>query len=164
MTPWTIITPTKLPCPWNSTGKKTEVGSHTLLKGIFPTQDSCIKGRFFTICATREATLRPHLPVSPSISWIPTFTFQFPMIKRTSFLVLVLEVLVGLPRTCRLQLLWCQWLGHRLGLPWYWMVCLGNKQASFCRFWGCPQVLHFELFYWLWGLRTSFLLRDSRPQ
>ena len=34
-----------------------------------------------------------------------------------------------------------------------WMVCLGNKQRSFCRFWECIQVLHFALFCWLrWPL------------
>ena len=30
----------------------------------------------------------------------------------------------------QLQLLQCYWLGHRLGLPWYWMVCLGNRDHS----------------------------------
>ena len=38
-------------CPWNSPGKNTGVGSHSLLQGIFPTWDrmcvSCIAGRFF---------------------------------------------------------------------------------------------------------------------
>ena len=58
------------------------------------------------------------------------------------FLVLVLEGLVGLHRTSTLQLLQHQWLGNRLGLLWYWMVCLGNKPKSFCHFWGCTQVLH----------------------
>ena len=43
------------------------------------------------------------------------------------FKVLVLEGLVGLHKTVQLQLLQCYWLGHRLGLLWYWMVCLGNK-------------------------------------
>ena len=41
------------------------------------------------------------------------------------FWVLVLESLEGVQRT--VQLLWHYWLGHRLGLLWYWMVCLGNK-------------------------------------
>ena len=27
-------------CPWNSPGKNTRVGSHSLLQGIFPTQES----------------------------------------------------------------------------------------------------------------------------
>ena len=49
----------RLLCPWNSPGKNTGVGSHSLLQGIFQprdwTQVSCIAGRFFTIWATREA-------------------------------------------------------------------------------------------------------------
>ena len=32
--------PTRLLCPWDSPGKNTGVGSHSLLQGIFPTQDS----------------------------------------------------------------------------------------------------------------------------
>ena len=51
---------------------------------------------------------------------------------------------IGLHRTGQLQpLLQHQWLGHRLGLMWCWMVCLGNEQRLFCLFWGCTQVLHF---------------------
>ena len=69
------------------------------------------------------------------------------------FWVLVLEGLVGLHRTVQLQLLQHYWSGHRLRLPWYWMVCLENEQRSFCRFWDCIQVLHFGLFCWpLWLL------------
>jgi len=44
-------------------------------------------------------------------------------------------VLVGLHRTVQLQLMQCYWSGHRLGLLYYWMVCLGNKQRSCCHFW-----------------------------
>ena len=58
------------------------------------------------------------------------------------FWVLVLEDLVGLHRTTQLQLLQHYWSGHRLRLLWYWMVCLGNEQRSFCYFWDCIQVLH----------------------
>ena len=70
--------------------------------------------------------------------------------------VLVLEGLVGLHRTVQLQLLQHYWSGHILGLPWYWMVCLGIEQRSFCHFWDCTQVLHFRLFCWLWGLLHFF--------
>ena len=42
------------------------------------------------------------------------------MIKRTSFLVLVLEGLVGLHRL--ILLLHHQWLGHRLELLWCWFA------------------------------------------
>ena len=56
---------------------------------------------------------------------------------------------IGLHRTVQLQLLQHYWLGYRLRLLWYWMVCLGNKQRSFRHFWDCTQVLHFRLFCWL---------------
>ena len=59
------------------------------------------------------------------------------------FWMLVLEGLVCLHRTIQLQLLQHYWLGYRLGLLWYWMVCLGNKQRLFCLFWDCIQVLNF---------------------
>ena len=72
------------------------------------------------------------------------------------FLVLVLKGLVGLHRTVQLQLLQHYWLGQRLGLLWYWMVCLGSQQRSFCHFWDCTQVLHFRIFCWLWGLLHFF--------
>ena len=43
----------QLLCPWNSPGKNTGVGSHSLLQGTFPTQGSnpapCIAGRFFMV-------------------------------------------------------------------------------------------------------------------
>ena len=72
------------------------------------------------------------------------------------FWELVLEGLVGLHRAIQLQLLQCYWLGHRLRLLWYWTVCLGNKQSSFCHFWDCTQVLHFRLLCWPWGLLHFF--------
>ena len=54
----------------------------------------------------------------------------------------------GLLRNVQFKLLQYYWLGHRFGLPWYWMVCLGNEQRSFCHFWDRIQVLHFRLFCW----------------
>ena len=61
------------------------------------------------------------------VSWLPTFAFQSPIMKRTSFLVLVLEGLVGHHRTIQLQLLWHQKFGHKLGLLSYTMICVGNE-------------------------------------
>ena len=89
---------------------------------------------------------RPNLPVTPGVSWLSTFAFQSLIMKRTSFLGVSSKGLVGLHRTVQLQVLQCYWLRYRLRLPWYWMVCLGNKQRSFCRFWDCIQVLRFRLF------------------
>ena len=91
-------------------------------------------------------TPRPNLPVTPGVSWLPTFAFQSPIMKKISFWVFVLEGLVGLHRTIQLQLFQHYGSGHRLGLLWYWMVCFGSEQRSFCNFWDCIQVLHCGLF------------------
>ena len=107
-----------------------------------------------SLCPASFCTPRSNLPVTWDISWLPTFGFQSPMMKMTSFFgVLVLEDLVGLHRIIQLQ---HYWLGHRLGLLWYWMVYLGNEPKSFCHFWDYTQVLHFRLFCWLWGLLHFF--------
>ena len=93
------------------------------------TVDSCWKRVFammnafswqnsVSLCPASFCTPRPNFPVTPGISWLPTFAFQSPMMKRTSFffffLVSVLEGLVGLQRTSQLQLLQDKCLGHRL--------------------------------------------------
>ena len=67
------------------------------------------------------------------------------------FWVLVLKDLVGLHKTIQLQFLLLTGWGI-----WYWMVCLGNEQRSFCRFWDGIQVLHFRLFCWPWWLLHFF--------
>ena len=66
--------------------------------------------------------------------YLLTFYFGIPVHRdeKTSFLVLILEGLVGLHRSIQLQLLQHSWLGHRLGLLWCWMVCPGNEPSSFC--------------------------------
>ena len=69
-----------------------------------------------SLCPASFCTSRPNLPVTPGISLLPTFAFQSPMMKSTSFLVLILEGLVDPHRTIQLQLLQHYWLGHRFGL------------------------------------------------
>ena len=96
--------------------------------------DQCVLLAKLSLCPVSFCTPRPNLPVTPGSSWLPTFAFQSPIMKRTFFSVLVLEGLVGLHRTVQLQLLQHYWLGHTLGLLWYWMVCLGNEERSFCHF------------------------------
>ena len=59
----------RLLCSWNSPGKNTGVGCHSLQGSSQPrdqTRVSCITGRFFTIWAIREALnylLKPHLQI-----------------------------------------------------------------------------------------------------
>ena len=102
-----------------------------------------------SFCPASFPIPRPNLPVTP-VSWL---LLCIPVLynEKDIFLgLLVLKGLVGLNRTVQLQFLQRYSLGHRLGLPWYWMVCLGNEQRSFCHFWDCIQVLHFGLFCWPW--------------
>ena len=53
------LEPATLLCAWDSPGKNTGVGCHSLLQRMFLTQESnpvfCIAGRYFTIWATRES-------------------------------------------------------------------------------------------------------------
>ena len=74
------------------------------------------------------------------------FAFQSPIMKRTSFLGVSSRRSCRSSRTVQLQLLQYYWSRHRLGLLWYWMVCL-EMNRSFCRFWDCIQVLHFGLLF-----------------
>ena len=39
-----------------------------------------------SLCPASFHIPRPNLPVTPGVSWLPTFTFQSPIMKRTSFL------------------------------------------------------------------------------
>ena len=116
--------------------------------------DKCIL--LAKLCPVSFCTPKPNLPVIPGISWLPTFAFQSAIMKKTSFGGVSSRGLVDLHRTIQLQLLQHYWSGHRLGLLWYWMVCLGNEQRSFSHFWDCIQVLHLGLFCWFWWLLHFF--------
>ena len=78
------------------------------------------------------------------------------------FLVLVLKGLIGLHRTVQLQLLQHYWLGHRLRLLWYWMVCLQMNRDHSVDFEIAISTVFQTLL--LIGMATPFLLRDSCPQ
>ena len=90
-----------------------------------------------SLCPVSFCIPRPNLPVTPGVSWLPTFAFQSPIMKRISFGGVSFKGLVGLHRTVLLQLLQCYSLGNRLGLLSYWMVCLGNKQIILSFFFVC---------------------------
>ena len=38
-----------------------------------------------SLCPASLCITRPNLPVTPGVSWLPTFAFQSPIMKRTSF-------------------------------------------------------------------------------
>ena len=129
---------------------------------------SCVVGRgcfLWPVCSLGKTLLALallHFVLQGQTCLLPQVSLEFLFLhfsalwwKGHLFGVLVLKGLVGLHRTVQLQLLQRYWLGHRLGLLWYWMVCLGNGQRPFCRFWDCTQVLHFRVFFWLWGSLIS---------
>ena len=39
-----------------------------------------------SLCPASFCTSRPTFPIAPGVSWLPTFAFQSPIMKRTSFL------------------------------------------------------------------------------
>ena len=130
--------------------------SLVLLEEVFAMTSAFSWQNSISLCPASFRIPGPNLPVTPGVSCHPTFAFQSPRMKRHLFWVLVLKGLVGLHRTAQLQFLQRYWLWLRLGLLWYSMVCLGNKQRSSCRFWECIQVLHFRLFCWPWWLLHFF--------
>ena len=73
--------------------------------------------------------------------------------------MLVLKGLIGLHRTLQLQLLQRYRLGHRLGSPWNWMVCLPNEERSPCPFWDCIQVLLRTLLLTMMAIPFHVILR-----
>ena len=93
-------------------------------KRVFPMTNVFSWQNSISLFPASFCTPRPNFPIIPGISWLPTFAFQSSIMKRTFFGVLVLEGFVHLHRT--VQLLQHYWSGHRLGLLWYWMVCLGS--------------------------------------
>ena len=115
---------------------------------------SCVVGRgCLLFCHASFHISRPNLPVIPDVSWLPTVAFQSPIKKRTSFFG------VSSKRPCRSSYnlsIQPYWLGHKHGLLWYWMVCHGNEQRSFCHFWDYFQVLHFVLSCWPWWLHMVY--------
>ena len=104
-----------------------------------------------SLCPALFCTSRPNVPVIPGIPWLPTFVFQSPVMQRTSFLVLVLEGLQVFIEPFNFNFFGISGWSMTC-ITWYWLVCLANEQRSFCCFWDCTQVLHFRLFFWLWGL------------
>ena len=131
---------------WNSSGRFLISSSFVWFRGSlscsFALLHSTIQGQ---ICPLLQVFLDFLLFHSSPLQW-----------KGHLFWVLVLQGLVGLHRIIQLQLLQHYWLGHRHGLWWYWTVCLGNEQRSFCRFRDCIQVLHFQLSCWPWWLLHFF--------
>ena len=76
-------------CPWWTQESSLEL----LEEGVY--YDQCIL--LAKLCSSLPCfifTPQPNSSVTPGISWLPAFPSQYPMIKRTSFLVLVLVLYI----------------------------------------------------------------------
>ena len=73
----------------------------------------CSLDKTLSLCPASFCTPRLNLPVTPSISRLPTFAFSFPMMKRTSFFD------VSSRRSC---LCW--------GSPFPYLCCVFNPPQS----------------------------------
>ena len=102
---------------------------------------SCVVGRGWllwpvcSLCTTLLAFALLHFVLQGQICLLLQVSLDFLFLHSSTlcwkghlFWMLVLENLVGLHRTVQFQLLQHYWSGHRLGLLWYWMVCLRNNR------------------------------------
>ena len=64
-----------------------------------------------SLCPASFRTPRPNFPVAPGVSWLPTFAFQSPLMKRTSFLGVSTRRSFMSSQNGQLQLFQHQWLG-----------------------------------------------------
>ena len=119
----------------------------------------CFLGKTLLASAVHHSVLQDQIFLLLQVSLdFPLLHFSPLWGKEHLFWMLVLESLIGLHRTVQLHILLHYWLGYRLGLLWYWMVCLENEQRSFYHFWDCTQVLLFGHLCWLWGISSKGFL------
>ena len=81
-------------------------------RGCFPMTSAFSWQNSVSLCPASFCTPRPNLSVTPGISWLPTFAFQSPTMKKTYFLG------VSSRRSCRSsrtshEIQWCLLLGRK---------------------------------------------------
>ena len=89
------LQPTRLPCPWNSSGKNTGVGCHSIRQGIFWTQRSnpgLLHCRQIFCCLSHQGSLTGK------------YEIQYRNRKRIISIILLLPLLLLLSRFSRVQL------------------------------------------------------------
>ena len=128
---------------------------------------SCVVGRgcllwpmgFFwqnsmKLCPSSFCTPRPNLPVTPGISWPPTFAFQSPIMKMTLFCGVSsrrLQAFIELFNFSFFSI-----TGRGIGLDYCdieWFALETDIILSFLRL---HPLLHFEIFCWPWWLLHFF--------
>ena len=99
----------------------------------------CSLEKTVSLCPASFCTPRPNLPVT-QVSLDFLLLHSNPLWWKGHLLwVFVLEGLVGVHRTIQLQPLFNYWLGHRLGLLWYWMAWLEMNRVHLVIFELAPK-------------------------
>ena len=96
---------------------------------------------------TSFCTPRPKLPASSDIFWLSISAFQFLTMKSISFFT------ISSKKVCKqvfielvnFSFFGVKYLVHRLGLLWWWRICLGNELRSFTPFWDCTPNIAFQI-------------------
>ena len=117
--------PPRLLCPWNSPGKNTGVGCHSLLQGIFPSQGlnpGLLKpGRFFTICAIREDqvcfTHSPSQLRNPCYSNLSSYTLYHIILGIYNKCCVYRKIWISIKRLNHVELLPEHWVCLLVVLP-----------------------------------------------
>ena len=102
---------------------------------------------------------RPNVPLTPGVSWLPYFCFPVPYDEKNVFFCVSSRRCCNSLQNRWIQLLWHQWLRHRLGLLRCWMICLGNKHIILSFFRLPPSTAFWILF--LPMRATLLLLREK---
>ena len=69
--------------------------SLVLLKRVFAMTSAFSWQNSISVCPASFCTPRQNLPVTPGVSWLPTFVFQSPIMERTSFLGVSSKVFIN---------------------------------------------------------------------
>ena len=86
--------------------------------------DQCILlANSISLLPVSFCTPRPNLPVTPGVSWFPTFAFQFPIMKRTSFFG------VSSKRSCRSSKFWKR-REYQTTWPASWETCMQVRKQQ----------------------------------
>ena len=91
------------------------------------------KKKTLSLCPAPFCTPR-KICLLPQVSLTSYFCIPFPHNEKHIFFGYYFRRSCSFHQTIQLQLLQHYWLGHILGLLWYWMVCLGNGWVSSCCF------------------------------
>ena len=111
-----------------------------------------------SLCPASFCTPRPNLRVTPGISWLPSFTFHFPVMKSTSFfLVLVPEGLYVFIESFNLSFFCISGWGIDLDCCYIEWVALETNRDHFVVFEITPRYCILDFFFFFFDHEGYFI-------